>query len=479
MSKRTRTSGTDRAFSLRQLFQRAAAKLTSRQPADAGLLIEPLEPRTLLSVAPVMTPNFLIHRPTPTMGPAASISPTGLTPSQVRQAYGFKNTMFGSIVGDGTGQTIAIVDAYNDPTIQADLHAFDVTFGLPDTQLTVIGQTGTSALPGTDPAGRGNSWAIETSLDVEWAHAAAPGAKIVLVEARSASTANLFAAVNTARSYAGVSVISLSWGGGEYSGVRTYDSYFTTPSGHNGVTFVVSSGDSGAYGGSSSTTPSVEYPAASPNVVAVGGTYLSTNSSGAYLGETAWGSGTSSYYNGGSGGGISRYETQPAYQAGVVTQTSAYRAVPDVAMLADPSSGVAVIDTWDFGTAAPWLAVGGTSLAAPLWAGVLAIVNQGRAINGLGTLDGKTQTLPMLYSLPSSDFHDIISGSNGYPAGPGYDLVTGRGTPIVNLLAPAMAGMPVTPAKPMPLIGSLSANPASVLAGATVTLTAANVAESS
>ena len=316
-------------------------------------------------------------------------------------------------------------------------------------------------------------WAVETSLDVEWAHAIAPKATLVLVLANSASNADLMAAVNTARRYAGVSVVSMSWGGNESSTDPSYNSYFTTPSGHTGVTFLAASGDSGTYG--SYSTRTVGYPAASPNVVAVGGTTLNVDSSGNYLSESGWGNGTSSYSLGGSGGGISQYETQPSYQHGVVTQSSTFRALPDVSFLADPNTGAAVIDSYDFGNTTP-VAIGGTSLATPMWAGVIALADQGRVLAGLGTLDGATQTLPKLYALPSSDFHDITTGNNGYAAGPGFDLVTGRGTPIVNKLVPDLVGTPA-PVSGVPYIGSFAVSPTSVVSGANVTLTAANVAE--
>jgi len=441
-------------------------------PRNPTCLIEALEPRLLLSTLPVATPDFALFGPIGSVTHASSTGPTGLTPTTIRHAYGIDQAMFGSITGDGSGQTIAIVDAYNDPTIAADLRAFDKQFGLTDTTLTVVGQTGTATLPGTDPAGKGNSWALEISLDVEWAHAVAPKATILLVEASSNSDSDLFTAVDTARNYAGVSVLSMSWGGGEYAGQSYYDQFFTTPAGHNGVTFVASSGDSGAYpnGG---TRKGVEYPASSPNVLSVGGTYLTTDAGGNWVSETGWGNGTSSYRSGGAGGGISSYTAQPAYQKGVVTQSTTYRTVPDVAAVADPSSGVAVIDTWDFGTTSPWIRVGGTSVGAPLWAGIIAIADQGRVLAGQGTMDGPTQTLPALYGLSSKDFHDITTGNNGYAAGTGYDLVTGRGTPIVNLLVADLAG----PTKPVPVIGALAVNPAAVIAGSTVTLTATNVQE--
>ena len=464
---------------------------------QSSVLIEGLESRQLLSAtgvhhghrqphagtAATMTArhDFVLNRHAGSNRPMTATSPVGLTPATVRHAYGIDALSFNGVSGDGTGQTIAIVDAYNAPTIQTDLHTFDQSFGLSDPSITVTNETGsTTALPGVDPAGKGG-WAVETSLDVEWAHAVAPAAKILLVEANSASDADLFQAVDTARRASGVSVVSMSWGGQEYSGDSAYDSYFTTPAGHTGVTFVASSGDSGAYA-SGGATPAVEYPAASPNVLAVGGTRLSVDSSGNYLSESGWGNGTTSGTNGGAGGGISQYTSQPTYQRGVVTQSSVARTVPDVAFLADPASGVSVVDSYDYGTA-PWLQVGGTSLAAPMWAGVIASVNQGRALAGQAALDGPTGTLPNLYALPASDFHDVTTGNNGYSAGAGYDLVTGRGTPIVNVLAPALAGTakttpPPSTGSPTPSIGSVSANPSSVTAGTTVTLTASGVQES-
>ncbi len=221
---------------------------------------------------------------------------------------------------------------------------------------------------------------------------------------------------------------------------------------------------------------------------------MSVDGSGNYLSESGWGNGTSSGSYGGSGGGISQVVGQPAYQHGVVTQSSTMRGVPDVSFDADPNSGVAVIDSWD-SPSAPWTQVGGTSLASPMWAGVIAIANQGRVINGLGTLDGATATLPKIYALPASDFHDVTSGNNGYAAGAGYDLVTGRGSPIVNLVVAGLAGSPVVPPSPpvvppspptvppsppqTPTIGSMSANPSSVTVGTQSTLTASNVQVSS
>ena len=139
------------------------------------------------------------------------------------------------------------------------------------------------------------------------------------------------------------------------------------------------------------------------------------------------------------GGGISQLESQPSYQVGKVNGTSStMRTVPDVSMDADPDTGVYVLDSYDGG----WYQVGGTSLATPMWAGLVAIADQGRALDSESTLTGLTQTLSSLYSLPSSDFHDITTGSNGtYAATTGYDLATGIGSPVANLLVPALAGI--------------------------------------
>ena len=353
---------------------------------------------------------------------------------------------FGQYAGDGGSgllssnrPTIAIVDAYDDPNAQDDLNAFSLQFGLPQFNgagptFSKIGQTGTSALPGMAPIWD-SSWELEESLDVEWAHAIAPQANIVLVEANNGTSfADIAQAVSTAANYPGVVAVSMSFSWGEFSGETTYDTYFTTPSGHAGVTFLAASGDSGAMGqGYQATNPLDGYPAFSRNVVAVGGTSLHITGR-SYSGETGWA---------GSGGGVSQLESpQPTYQSGVVTQSTTRRTGPDVSMDADPWTGVAIYDSYDYPTD-PWINVAGTSLAAPMWAGLIAIVAQGRALAAgqADSLDGATQTLPGLYSLPSADFHDITSGNNGYAAGIGYDLVTGLGSPIADKLIPDMVSL--------------------------------------
>ena len=332
-------------------------------------------------------------------------------------------------LADGSGQTIAIVDAFNSPNIRTDLQAFDQQFGLADPigdAFKIVSQTGsTTNLPGVDPSGPGaaGSWDLETSLDVEVVHALAPGANILLVEANSNGAGDLQTAIDFARQQTGVVVVSMSFGYGEAPNQTTTDSIFTTPSGHGGVTFVAATGDSGL--------PAF-YPAFSPNVLAAGGTTLTVDSAGNILNEVGWS---------GSGGGVSTVESQPAYQNGIVTQySSTMRTVPDVAFDGDPNSGASVYDSYDYGSVNPWVKVGGTSLSAPGWAALIAIADQARSSIGLGPLDGPTQTLPMLYSFAASDFNDITGGNNGSPAGPGYDLVTGLGTPKAVVLVNDLVG---------------------------------------
>jgi hypothetical protein len=358
--------------------------------------------------------------------PLGSPGPTGTTPTQIRHAYGFDRITFdnGTVAGDGSGTTIAIVDAYDDPNIAGDLHKFDLAFNLPDPTFKKENQTG-----GNTPPSANGGWVSEIALDVEWAHAVAPGASILLVEANSASFSDLLTAVDTARNTAGVVAVSMSWGGGEFFGETSYDSHFQTPSGHAGVTFVASSGDSGA--------PPI-YPAISPDVLSAGGTTLKLDSSGNISSESGWS---------GSGGGVSALESQPSYQQGVVTQSSTSRTNPDVAYDSDPNTGFPVYDTYNNSTSAPWSQFGGTSDASPQWAALVAIADQGRALLGLGALDGRSQTLPMLYSASAVDYHDITTGTSTgsphYSAGSGYDLVTGLGSPAADRVVGDLDGGPL------------------------------------
>ncbi len=375
----------------------------------------------------------------PGASPAGSAAPSGLSPAQVRQAYGFTAIRLGGgIVGDGTGQTIAIVDAFNQPNIKSDLQTFDKQFNLADPpSFRVVAQDGSQNLPADATKG---DWGYEISLDVEWAHALAPGASILLVEAASAND-DLSTAVEWAAAQPGVSVVSMSWGSPEYTDEYLDDYMYTTPAGHNGVTFLAATGDSGSPG---------TYPAASPNVLAVGGTQFtsSLDSRGDYTTETGWNSG---------GGGVSPYELQPGYQKGVVTQSTTNRTTPDVSM--DAGTGVAVCDSFD--SASRWISVGGTSLATPCWGALIAIADQGLAALGHGPL-GNQAAMTSLYALDqnagSISFHDITTGSNGLPAGPGYDLVTGLGTPQAAAIAAGLSGNVAAPT-PIGPTGVLSSAP--------------------
>jgi subtilase family serine protease len=411
--------------------------------AVRSAMLETLESRTLMSTTTSATDQILHSDLVYAASSSASAAIQGYTPAQIRTAYGFNsvNLSGGAVTADGSGQTIAIVDAYNDPNISADLKVFDSEFGIAaPPSFKVVSQNGSGNLPATDAG-----WSGEIALDVEWAHAIAPGANILLVEAASDDTSDLMTAVDYAREAPGVSVVSMSWGGseffswgggGESDSQLSYDADFTTPTGHEGVTFVAAAGDSGSQSG-------VQWPASSPNVLSVGGTTLyTTDSSGTYQTEQGW-SGTSS--------GYSQVETEPSYQDTV--QDSGSRTVSDVAYDADPNTGFPEYDSVPDDGVSGWQEVGGTSCGAPQWAALVAIADQGRELDGLNTLDGATQTLPALYNLYSapgttgystytSYFNDVSSGGGsqtrfrwgGYgnsagSASAGYDLVSGLGSP--------------------------------------------------
>ncbi|WP_407971251.1 peptidase S8/S53 subtilisin kexin sedolisin [Burkholderia pyrrocinia] len=349
---------------------------------------------------------------------ASTASISGLTPALTRHAYGFD-----TIANQGDGMVVAIVDAYDDPKIEADLGVFNNAFSLPACTssngcFTKVYARGTR--PRTD-----SGWALETSLDVEWVHAIAPKAKIVLVEAASASFSDLLAAVDVAVKR-GASVVSMSFGGSEFGSEAGFDSHFNVA----GVTFVASSGDSGA---------GTDYPAASPYVVAVGGTTLSIDAYGNYVGEAAWS---------GSGGGVSTVEAEPAGQTAWPVPVAGKRGVPDVSYDANPSSGFAVYDSVAYQGQAGWFQVGGTSAGAPQWSALVAIANSLRAAAGKSRLSG---TYDSLYTVGKtaygSDFHDVTTGSNGNcgsvcNAAGGYDYVTGLGSPQAPALVQALVAQP-------------------------------------
>jgi subtilase family serine protease len=356
------------------------------------------------------------------------------SPSQIKAAYDLPTT--GAL---GSGETIAIVDAYNDPTIASDLATFDNEWSLTGPPSFTEHEIGS---PSTN-----SGWALEISLDVEWAHAIAPDANILLVEATSNSLANLMSAIQYAATYPGVVAVSMSWGGSEFSTEATSDSVFTSTSNNPGVVFFAASGDTGG---------TVIWPSASPDVVSVGGTTLNLVTSSTEVttvsSETAWSDG---------GGGLSAYESAPAYQTSYGL-TYAHRATPDVSYDANPSTGVYVYDSTPYEGESGWWEVGGTSVGTPQWAAIQAL--------GLTANDNNLYQVATTTSTYSTDFRDIVSGSNGYPAEPGYDLATGLGSPLTATFTP----VPSTPPS-----FSLSASPSAltIKAGSSgsSTLTAASI----
>jgi subtilase family serine protease len=333
--------------------------------------------------------------------PKAAATPTaGYGPADLRSAYALPSS-------GGSGQTVAIADAYGDKTAEADLGTFRSNYGLPacTTASGCFKKVNQSGVQGSYPANN-QGWALETQLDLQMVSAVCPGCKILLVEGTSNTNANLYAAEDTAARL-GASVISNSYGGGEASSETSDDAHFN----HPGVAITVSSGDSG-YG--------VEYPAASRYVTAVGGTTLSHASNSRGWTETAWS---------GSGSGCSAYEPKPAWQT---DSGCARRTVADVSAVADPNTGVAVYDSnCNFigqllgNCFSGWGVVGGTSASAPIVAGVYGLAGNASSVN-YGSFP---------YSHASSLF-DVTAGNNGSctPAylctsGAGYDGPTGLGTP--------------------------------------------------
>jgi len=333
--------------------------------------------------------------------PRVTAGPTGYSPAQIRHAYGFDK-----ITANGAGQTIAIIDAYGSASLANDLKVFSTTFGLPQATLAVY-------YPQGKPSAN-SGWALETTLDAQWAHAVAPGARIVVVVAKTASISNLLGAVDYAVKTLGVKQVSMSWGAPEFSSETNYDTHFNKA----GVSFFASSGDSGA---------GVIWPSASPYVVAVGGTTLQLDSSGIALTETGWS---------GSGGGLSAYYKQPVWQANFTG--SANRSVPDVSYDADPATGFPVYIS-NYNSTTGWIQVGGTSAGAPQWAAQQALINASRSTSMSSTDSHLYSTAISAYA----DFFDIISGTNGANyCNPGYDRVTGLGSPNAPALVPAMVAAP-------------------------------------
>jgi subtilase family serine protease len=359
------------------------------------------------------------HGYTPAGKPVlAQAAPAGYDPAVIRSYLG--------LTGDGSGQTVAVVDAYADPGIVSDVNAFSTQFGLPLVCGTPGAGTGCFGLTAGAPhgtAGTDPGWALETSLDAEWIHAVAPGAKVRLVQARDASFASLFAAVDAAAALHS-DAISLSWGyPGEFSDETYYD-------GHCALARSVCVAASGDYGHPGS------YPAYNPRAVAVGGTTLQLAAGGTVSSELAWA---------GSGGGRSYFEPKPAAQQGVTPGTR--RGIPDISFDADPNTGVAVYDSTPYLGQAGWFQVGGTSLGAPAWTAILASADQLRAAAGKGRLTSAADQAARAVYAATPALGDITAGPpNGICpqeclAGAGYDFVTGLGSPRTAIDA-AMAAAP-------------------------------------
>ena len=331
--------------------------------------------------------------------PAAS-SPGGYNPVDLQSAYGLSAT-------GGSGQTVAIVDAYNDTTAEADLGVYRAQFGLPACTTAngcfrKVNQTGGTSYPSNNAG-----WAEEISLDIDMVSAICPNCHILLVEATSASDANLYAADDYASSQ--TNWISNSWSGGETRTETSSDSHFNKA----GKVFAFASGDSGYQAGP-------QYPATSPYVVAVGGTSLKRTSTSRGWTETVWKTSNTEA----AGSGCSKYETRPTWQTANanVVSVCGKRAEADISAVGDPATGVSVYDT---DGESGWLVFGGTSVATPIVASVYALANNASTVGGNASY---------LYS-HTANYWDVTSGSNGTcgtllcNGHTGWDGPTGLGTP--------------------------------------------------
>ena len=382
---------------------------------------------------------------------ATSTIPAGETPGSLACVYqivaqttgcpitgNYKNGNNGLANPKGGSQTIALVDAYDYPTAPNDFAVFSGQFGLPCTSGGVAStsncrdQFAQVYASGSKPAANG-SWALEAALDIEWAHAMAPGAKIILVEAKSSSLTDLFGAVDVATNEvrcsqpascsataSGSGEVSMSWGSSEFSGESSYDTHFPQT---NGVVYFAAAGDSGG---------KTIYPSVSPSVVSAGGTTINRNSSGAFLSETAWS---------GGGGGPSVYESIPVYQKTTVNNlVRTKRGTPDFSFDANPNTGVFIYDSTPYSGSQGWWIIGGTSVASPSLAGIVNLASSTATPTGSGVFQtGSTAELDSIYftdcpkdastSCSNPDFRDVSSGSAGtYKAATGWDFTTGVGS---------------------------------------------------
>ncbi len=408
------------------------------------------------------------------------------SPAQIRAAYGLPalpaaGTALSALQAAqlGAGQTIYLIDAMHDPSVVAELAAFNQKFGLPacttralaasaSLPLAAASSTGcefsqvynnaSGSMSATAPA-YDSGWATEITLDVQWAHATAPLARIVLIEAPDASLNSLLGAVKLANAM-GPGVVSMSFGAAEGSWTASVDSAFTAAN----MSYLAATGDNGA---------GVSWPAVSANVVAVGGTSLTYSGTGTRS-EVSWS---------GTGGGTSLYTATPGYQNSAVPGmgTPARRTVADVAFNADPGTGQYVAVIAPGSTSVGWLSAGGTSLSTPQWAGLVAVANATRAQAArpaLGAphavLYGQIAAVPGSYA---SAFADITKGTDGTCASctakVGYDPLAGLGTPNVSSLLSLLAGSTAPAVAPVVTPASVSGKVGTALSF-TVSVTAPN-----
>lgn len=325
------------------------------------------------------------------------------TPNTLRSAYNFPSW------ATGEGQTIAIITAYGNPNLLANVKVYNQRFNLPDLDIEIVFPQGT-------PPYTSNIWALETTLDVELVHALAPKARILLVIAKTSDPKDLHNAISFAIDKK-CTIISMGWGSAESEEQLEVDDLFNVP----GVAFIASAGDfiTMSYHGAM-------YPSSSPYVLAVGGTSLILNNRGyRFQEEMCWTN---------SNGGISKYEPRPYWQSmrsyGVPYTDN--RTVPDVAFLGDTFPGVSVYADIPNSPSSGWVNVGGTSVGASCWAAIFASLPSSN--NKFYDYHSKLYSLAGgdCYTNPYHAFNDIIKGNNGFfPATKGYDCITGLGSPNV------------------------------------------------
>lgn len=353
---------------------------------------------------------------------------TGYTVTQIRNAYGFGDLTDATFTNRGGSQNIAIVIAYDNPTVKADLDFFASvmgTGGLPDDQFFQVFAGGNRPVAN-------EGWALELAMDVQWAHAMAPGANIIVVHADTALDWDMLAATDIAGKVIqdlGGGVVSMSFGMAEVA-VPTLAAWEEVFQKYSKVSFIASSGDDGA--------SLISYPATSPSVTAVGGTTLFLDAAGNRIGpEVGWD---------GSGGGLSSIFGTPGYQQGVrlngITpiETIGQRVIPDIAMVADPATGAAVYITTPVDGDTGWFQLGGTSLSAPMFSGLVTLANELRAREGRPAIGSNLNAAIYNAGRVARDtsFIDItgdidpLLGNGGFFSTPGYDAVTGWGVPIAS-----------------------------------------------